>query len=144
MAEANGNGNGDIRFTVKEMLAGLDKKLDDIDKKLDTKADVKAFEALEYRVRDIELRGSPHLQTVQGKVEDNSRRLQDIEQGKNLSPYAAGLISEFADVKRKVDDITDYSDVKRKVDQFWKLIVIAGGIGGAIGYGASILSRFVH
>lgn len=127
----NGNGNGDIRYTVKEMLAGLDRKLDDIKRALDSKADMKAFEDLSTRVRDIELRGSPHLQNVQAKVDEVARSLSDIEQGKNLSPYAANLI-------------LDFGEVKKKVDQFWKIIVVAGGVGGAIGYGASILSKLLN
>jgi hypothetical protein len=47
--------NGSIRFTVKELLARMDTKLDSIVTSLEEKADQGDYENLEKRVRSLEL-----------------------------------------------------------------------------------------
>lgn len=108
--------SGDVGLTIKEYLARIDGKVDKIDEKLDTKADIPYVLQLEGRVRQLEVTGSVHAQSA----------LREVERVK-------------AEHQAEIDTLwSSINWLKKKV---W----IAAGAAGALGAAWSLLHQpFIH
>lgn len=58
----------DTGLTIKEYLVRIDGKVDRIEEKLDTKADITVVSSLEGRIRQLEVVGSVHAQAALNEV----------------------------------------------------------------------------
>jgi hypothetical protein len=78
MSEAAGE-NGTIRFTVKELLAKVDVKLDAISGKLDAKADAHDVHALDARVGALEKEAAEVRIVAEALSSDKKNRFSKTE-----------------------------------------------------------------
>jgi hypothetical protein len=128
--EGNGNGNEKlVGYTVKELLADLNRKMDVIDSKLDRKADTKDLDALVVRTTASELRTTAlevaiqRMNTNAANIEDLSKRVNSIEVARNTEAnYGVELIKEFKDLLKEHTqvklDINALQTNKKDKDRF--------------------------
>lgn len=85
------------RFSTKDMLVAVVlPRLESIDRKLDSKADIHSVSALGERVTELERHGSAHARDLEAKVDSLHKRIgvmaaleTVIRQGKDIESLAA-------------------------------------------------------
>jgi hypothetical protein len=84
--------NGSIRFTVKELLAKVDVKLDAISGKLDAKADAHDVHALEARVGLLEKEADEVRVVAEALRDEKKDRFTRTEKLLGLTYFALNLV----------------------------------------------------
>lgn len=75
--------NGSVNYSVKELIARLEVKLDTVLAQISGKAEKSEVLSLESRIANIERLGSPHIAEVKRKQERQDERLAALEKTNN-------------------------------------------------------------